>query len=98
MSKMSPLRRKILTAMASEYGRWFRIIAGPVIIVGAVISGGWAYLFIVLGLMMFVFGVTNFCPVRGMLAKDDITAAFNTSFNNVGVLGKSATKPARKAR
>lgn len=96
MSQMSPLKRKILTAMASEFGRWFRIIAGPVIIAGAIIFGGWAYLFVVLGLMMFVGGVTNFCPARGMLAKADISTAFETSFENRHVLGKAATKPASK--
>ncbi len=92
MSQMSPLRRKVLTAMASEYGRWFRIIAGPVIIAGAIISGGWAYLFVFLGLMMFVAGVVNFCPVRGMLRKDEIAVAFQTSFERADVLGKSAKR------
>jgi hypothetical protein len=96
MSQMSPLRRKVLTAMASDAGRWVRIFAGPAIIAGALISGGWAYLFIILGLMMFVGGVTNFCPARGMLAKADISLAFETSFENRNVLGKAATKPAPK--
>ena len=98
MSQMSPLRRKVLTAMASDAGRWVGILGGPAIIAGALVSGGWVYLFIILGLVMFVGGVTNFCPARGMLAKDDTPVAFETSFDNRHVLGKAATEPARTAR
>lgn len=98
MSQMSPLRRKVLTAMASSTVRWIRIFLGPAIIAVALVSGGWAYLFAVLGLMMFISGVTNFCPARGMLANADIASAFQTSFEKTDVLGKSATKPRSKNR
>lgn len=41
MSQMSPLRRKVLTAMASSTVRWIRIFLGPAIIAVALVSGGW---------------------------------------------------------
>ena len=98
MSQMSSHRRKVLTAVASDAGRCVRIFGAPAIIAGALVSGVWAHLFIILGLVMFVGGVTNFCPARGMLAKDDTPVAFETSFDNRHVLGKAATEPARTGR
>jgi hypothetical protein len=86
MSQMSPLRRKILTAMASNAGRRVRMGMAVAIMAGAILAGGWALLFLALGLFMLVMGIINYCPARGMLAKDEIQTAFLTSFDKADVV------------
>ncbi|SCX14573.1 DUF2892 domain-containing protein [Candidatus Aquiluna sp. UB-MaderosW2red] len=53
----------VMKAVSSPAGRWARIVGGPVLIAGSILSGGWALALIPLGLMMFSTGLLNLCPV-----------------------------------
>lgn len=52
----------VMKAVSSPVGRWARIVGGPVLIAGSLISGGWALALIPLGIMMFTTGLLNLCP------------------------------------
>jgi hypothetical protein len=59
----------ILKAVSSPVGRWARIIGGPAIIAGSIVSGGWALALIPVGILMLTTGVVNLCPAGLFLGR-----------------------------
>jgi len=62
MKTPAPWGIAILKAVSSPAGRWARIVGGPSIIAGSIVSGGWALALIPVGVLMLTTGVLNLCP------------------------------------
>lgn len=69
MRTPAPWGIAVLKAVSSPAGRWARIIGGPVIIAGSIVSGGWALLLVPVGLLMLATGVLNLCPAGLFLGR-----------------------------
>jgi len=59
----------VLKAMSSPAGRWARIVGGPAIIAGSIVSGGWALALLPVGVMMMATGIVNLCPAGLFLGR-----------------------------
>lgn len=59
----------VLKAVSSPAGRWARIIGGPAIIAGSIVSGGWALALLPVGLLMLTTGILNLCPAGLFLGR-----------------------------
>jgi hypothetical protein len=69
MKTPAPWGIAVLKAVSSPAGRWARIIGGPVIIAGSIVSGGWTLLLVPVGLLMLATGVLNLCPAGLFLGR-----------------------------
>lgn len=69
MKTPAPWGIAVLTAVSSPAGRWARIIAGPAIVAGGILAGGWALALIPVGMLMLATGVLNLCPAGLFLGR-----------------------------
>ena len=69
MKTPAPWAIALLTAVSSPVGRWARIILGPLVVVGAIVTGGWALALVPIGVMMLVTGILNLCPAGPLLGR-----------------------------
>lgn len=69
MKTPAPWGIAVLTAVSSPAGRWARIIGGPAIVAGSILSGGWALALIPVGVVMLATGVLNLCPAGLFLGR-----------------------------
>ncbi|MBX9471382.1 YgaP family membrane protein [Microcella sp.] len=80
MKTPAPWGIAVLTAVSSPVGRWARIIGGPAIIAGSLLSGGWALALIPVGILMLATGVLNLCPAGFFLGRpvkgDELVLSF----------------------
>lgn len=72
--KLSKSAKRTLLFMSSPAGRWARIIGGPLMIAIAITVGGATYLLVPFGVMMFITGTANLCPM-GPLYKQSFSGA-----------------------
>jgi hypothetical protein len=73
----------ILKAVSSPVGRWARIVGGPAIIGGGILSGGWALVFVPVGILMLVTGALNLCPAGLFLGRPVNGEKLTLSFDRV---------------
>ena len=82
MKTPAPWGIAVLRAVSSPAGRWARIVGGPAIVAGSVVSGGWALALIPVGLLMLTTGVRNVCPAGLFLGRpikgDELIRSFDT--------------------
>ncbi len=69
MRTPAPWGIAVLKAVWSPAGRWARIVGGPAIIAGSIVSGGWAFALIPVGVLMLATGVLNLCPAGHFLGR-----------------------------
>ncbi len=69
MKTPAPWGIALLKAVSSPAGRWARIIGGPAIIIGSIVSGGWALALIPVGVLMLATGLLNLCPAGWFLGR-----------------------------
>lgn len=71
----------VLKAVSSPAGRWARIIGGPAIITGSIVSGGWALALLPVGVLMLATGILNLCPAGLLLGRpvkgDELILSFD---------------------
>jgi hypothetical protein len=83
MKTPAPWGIAVLKAVSSPAGRWARIMGGPVIIAGSIVSGGWALALIPIGVLMFSTGVLNLCPAGLFLGRPINGESLILSFDRV---------------
>jgi hypothetical protein len=80
MKTPAPWGIAVLTAVSSPVGRWARIIGGPAIVAGSILSGGWALALIPVGILMLTTGALNLCPAGLFLGRpvkgDELVLSF----------------------
>ena len=59
----------VLRTVPAPASRWTRMIGGPLIIFGSILSGGWSLSFIPLGIMMPVTVIMNLCPAGSVFGR-----------------------------
>jgi len=72
----------ILQFLGSTAGRWTRIIAGLILVVVAVVLGGWAWILAVLGAVFIAAGSFDFCLLAPLFGKHPQGPAFRKTFTS----------------
>lgn len=72
----------ILQFLGSAAGRWARIIAGLILVVVAVVLGGWAWILAVLGAVFIAAGSFDFCLLAPLFGKPLQGPAFRKNFTS----------------
>ena len=83
---MTPRARAVITFISSPWGRAMRIGGGVALWVGAVVTGGWAWLLALPGTLMVITGVMNYCPAGFMVTRPQERSEFFASLKPVNLL------------
>ena len=86
MRTPAPWGIAVLKAVSSPTGRWARIVGGPAIVVGSIVSGGWALALIPIGVLMLATGVLNLCPAGLFLGRPVNGEKLILSFDHVNAV------------
>ncbi|WP_206751286.1 YgaP-like transmembrane domain [Cryobacterium sp. HLT2-28] len=72
----------ILQFLGSPAGRWTRIVAGLILVLLAVVLGGWGWILAVLGAVFIAAGSFDFCLLAPLFGKPLQGPAFRKAFTS----------------